>query len=814
MHRTSSRTVSALALAFAAGGALSAAGPVPAARAAIAKAPEPAHAAAAKNHLRSLQPQMGLSNATDFKVHHAFTNEQGETIVRLDQTYLGYPVLSGSAIVQLGADGVVQKVVNGLVPSIQLTGAPALTADQALAIALKNLAAKGPLDGTPSVTQVVFPSGMTGGFVAKLDPDTGKAVIDRELSTWAKRPVSDYVWAYEVKTSLRNSLDGMKQICFIVDGDTGAILRKGNDLKSASAQGTGNSLYNGTVVLSTTQSAANSTYALTDSTRGTLPSPFWFTGNNVGLSTFYDSIAPSPFGGNEVLLPYAGNATNAWGDGLIFTGTSVYTDPATGAFWWNGAASQNGQTAAVDAQFGMATTWDLFLKVFGRNGMDNKGTTIDALVHPFGPSLSGAIIKMPNHFSNVYNGGVVMLLGDGTYPADPNGRGPQTEMDIVAHEMTHAFTASTANFNLFFNEAYAMDEATCDIFGQAAKAYALRAPGADTTIPDFAASNLNNWTFGYNADFQKPERYFYKPSLDGLSADAYYDGIGNLWPWFASGPINRMFYFLVNGASSVPTDPTYSPYLPGGMVGIGIDKASRIWFKAVSESLLSDSALGGTRPQDALPAADAAATALFTAGSPEELAVLNAFYAVNIGNGAPGQPKHVSVTFPVIHAPGTILGNGGANFQPGMDARIQFFPPATAVKVQVDVHNTANTAVTWSSNTLGYLDQTIQAGTFNADGTWTTPVSPSADWEPFLLTATSQADPSQFAKGSVLIISIDADMDTEPDALDLGQIAMSWGLTSSQNPYAAYTNIWSNGNAGDWDVALFSEVLTNTWPAK
>ena len=832
MHRPFTRTVSALALVLAAGSTLLAVEPTLAARMTAAKPLEPARIAQATTHLHSLKSQLGLSEAADFKLHHAFTNELGTTIVRLQQTHQGHTVLSGSAIVHVGANGAVQKVIPAVAAGIQLSGAPSLTAEQAKAIALKNLAAKGPFDGTPTVTQVVFSSRNTGGFTTKLDPATGKVVLDKELSTWAKRPAADYVWAYAVSTSLRNSLDGMKQISYIIDGNTGVILRKWNNLKSDSPkQGTGNSLYNGTVVLHTAQSSTDNTYYIADLTRGSKPSYNFQTAdpitriNNTGLQTYFCDLYQGYWGLTLGAVPFAGNTTNVWGNGQPFLGMDYYTDPGTGNMFWTGAPDANGQTAAVDAQFGLATTWDLFSNVFGRNGMDGNGLTLDAQVHDIVPVFMGTgFRKRTNHFfsggSGWFSWGLgTMYLGDGSYPEDPNGTYPQTEIDIVGHEATHALTYATINFDPNASEPPVMEEALCDIFGMAVKAYALRAPGADSTIPDFpatfyagfpSATSLDYWTFGYQADRGTPERYFYKPSLDGLSPDGWFDGIGILWPWYASGPINRSFFFLSAGSSSVSTDPNYSSYLPAGMTGIGIDKAVRIWYKALTENMTAETTFA-----DALTATDAAATALYGAGSTEELAVLNAFYAANIGNGAPGQPKHVQVTLPLLHPAGSLLGTGGTNWQgfpAGHIATFQFWPPATPVKLMVDVANSTNTAVTWSAGGIGlYGTDIVTAGTFNADGTWTTPVSPNSDWEPIVLKVASQADPSQYAKAQVFIVSIDADMDSENDALDLGVIAMTWGMANNPLPSV---NIWSSGAPGDWDVALFNEVLTNTYPVQ
>ena len=170
------------------------------------------------------------------------------------------------------------------------------------------------------------------------------------------------------------------------------------------------------------------------------------------------------------------------------------------------------------------------------------------------------------------------------------------------------------------------------------------------------------------------------------------------------------------------------------------------------------------------------------------------------------------ITFPVLNAVGTVIGDGGTAFYPaGQDSKYQFFPPHTAVKVQVDVQNTTDQAVLWS---YGTAYDGMSGGVFNADGTWMTPFSPSSDPSaPFVLVATSHADPNQFAKGAVLIVNIDADADTELDALDLGQIAACYGLTYQENPFPT-TKLLDGDATGDWDVAMFNQVLAAAWPVK
>lgn len=787
------RPVSAMVLALAAGGpAATAATPIRTPRPA-----DPAQVGRALTHLRSLQTQLGLDGSADFQVSHAFLSPQGRTIVHFNQLHQGVPVWNGMAIVHVEADGTISQVVNGLLTGIQLTGGPALSAAQASALAVKNLAAKGPMPVAPAVKAVVFPSRRTGGFATKPDPVTGRATLDPEYSVLAKAPVAPFVWAYEVKTSLRNPKDGMKQVAYVIDASTGAILRKWNDLRSdTAAQGTGAGLYNGAVVLDMTQ-ATDGTYSLIDPTRGGLSDPNYVT-NTSGLTIAYDYITMYPWGGYETPLPYTGSPSSAWGDGSAFTDTGTEVD-ASGDFWWQGADTVPGQTNAVDALFGLQKSWDLFQNVFGVNGMDNNGSSMMALVHPFAPTMDGSIQPMDYHLSF----GSMLIFGDGG-PA--RGRGAQTELDIVGHEMVHSFTMAVPQF-YYQGESGALEEATSDILGKMVQAYA-QPSGGGGSIPAFPATDAAGlkaiWSFAYHAD-QSPERYYYQPSLDGSSPDGWYDGIGVLWPWFSSGPLNRMFFFLVNGTSATPGDPNYSAYLPVATTGLGNDTAAQIWFAAVMGFMTPTTGL-----QDAQVAAVAAATQLYGAASDQVAQVENAFAAVNIGD-APGQPKRVKVTFPVVNPADSVIGQGGTAFYPaGTDSQYQFFPTHTPVKVQIDVQNAANPAVDW---TLGTPAQGLSGGVVDTDGTWMTPAASSgSSSEPYILVATSVQDPNQFAVGSVLVVDIDADSDTVTDAMDLGQIAASWGLTNN-NPFPT-TELLEGGQTTDWSIAMFNQVINSAWPVQ
>ncbi len=103
-----------------------------------------------------------------------------------------------------------------------------------------------------------------------------------------------------------------------------------------------------------------------------------------------------------------------------------------------------------------------------------------------------------------------------------------------------------------------------------------------------------------------------------------------------------------------------------------------------------------------------------------------------------------------------------------------------------------------------------QLGTIKADGPWTRP--DSSFYEDLIrIQATSQADPAQFARGSMVLVDLDADTDREQDALDLGVVAMNWGVLDSPQPAAKMTGY---GPVDDWSLVFFDEAFSNAFPVQ
>src|SRR2546428_8590052 len=107
------------------------------------------------------------------------------------------------------------------------------------------------------------------------------------------------------------------------------------------------------------------------------------------------------------------------------------------------------------------------------------------------------------------------------------------------------------------------------------------------------------------------------PAKDGRSPACWSATIGNLDVHLSSGPSNHMFFLLSHGGTSKCNGNV--------VVGIGNNKASRIWYKA-----LTDIMTASTNYHRARTAALSAATMLFGAGSVEVNTTAAAVSALNV----------------------------------------------------------------------------------------------------------------------------------------------------------------------------------------
>jgi Zn-dependent metalloprotease len=712
-------------------------------------------------------------------VRSAFTNREGRAVLHLDQRFAERRVWGSGAIVHVLPDGKLRTVEASLERDVGVSGAPKLSSQQAVAIVLAQLPTTRPRHQTPEAEAIVFPS----RYTRELDPRF--ALPSDRLAQSQRRPIArptaPFLWAWEVRPGLYDGPDGPHDEAYVVDAQSGTILHVSERLRASAptpAQGTGFGFYRGQVSIDTSQ-MSDGTFALYDTTRGTLPNPGlksesagagW---SPTGLQVWYEPHDASGTSSGADAF-YQSNPQNSWGDGQLFTD-------------WGNESGPNGQTAGVDAISAMQSSWDFLGAVFGRNGIDGLGTSIFAQVLLTEPAYVDLAYWFPSA------GGV--LLGAGSYPANPNGSQSLTDIDVIAHELMHGAIYSTSHFqgSSLTMEELTLDEATADFLGVLVTAWAARGPDAAADqIPETGVV----WQLGANVGHGTPERWLDKPSRDARSVDAWFDGIGAMDAHFGAGPLNRALYFLAQGAA-----PKESPYLPQGMKGIGNDAAARIWWSTVTERLHGSK--GALRMSDARSAAVAAAIDLYTNEPETAVAVEDAFAAANIG--APhGEGPRTQVVFADWRDHDFIQ----QSHQPGWANR-QEFPANVTVVPRITVRNNDNTAVTWSLGgpSMGNgASQMVQiGGHINPDGSWTTPYR--LGW--YSISATSVADPLQHAEGRCFIVNLDTDTDLEEDALDMAGVSFSWllsgGLDQAHSMFEAPF-------VDDGDVGAFVDAVRNAWP--
>jgi Zn-dependent metalloprotease len=522
-----------------------------------AQAPE----ALAMGLLQDLRPSLGLEADTTFKVHSAVPDPLlGGVDVRVDQYYQGVRVMGGEAILHL-RQGRMRELTDHLGCRFTLDSRPMLTASEALAVATTDLAPAGPFAWPPTCELVV---------------------VRRKLGPGVPRLRDALV--YHIHTELENGARETAHTDYLVDACTGAIARKWDSLETAAEAGEGLSQYSGKVRLDTTRTESG--FELRDPIRGK-------SGNTV---VDMDHSVWRRRG--EIYT----SSTNAWGDGANYDGGST--------------TSSNGQTAAVDAAYGLQWTWDYYRRIHHRDGIDGQGTATTLRVH--------YDTEYDNAFWSEHC--FCMTFGDGHKFKSLEA------IDVIGHEVSHGVCATTADLD-YFGESGGLNEANSDINGTMVEFYSRS--GGD---PDRIGDQGGSWTMGEQLVtplHPAPTRYLFKPSLDGKSPDAWSEELENLGPHSASGPMNRCFFFLSCGANDDKMSDCYSSYLPKGMPGLGNDKAARIWYRAVTVYMTSGTDYAGARE-----ACIRAAKDLHCAGSPEEQAVWNAFRAINVGPpwSAAGEP--------------------------------------------------------------------------------------------------------------------------------------------------------------------------------
>ncbi|MFJ8081004.1 M4 family metallopeptidase [Streptomyces sp. NPDC096205] len=509
-------------------------------------APEPTPLENAAAALDTHRSELGLAEGQSVKVRDVIVDPDGTQHVRYDRTYRELPVLGGDFVLHLSPDGTLRGTSRATTRQISLGVTPALPATKAADLAAQALRA------------------------TNLGTALRKLTSRPELVVDALHGAPRLAWRTEAAALDERGNPVARTV--LTDATTGTQLDAWDVLETAT--GDGRSLYGGTVALETT--ASGSSYSLKDPLRGGT-----YTGDAAGgtdlclLGAVCVSRAPA-----TVFT----DADNHWGDG-------TQADRAS---------------AAVDAQYGTAMTWDYYAKVHGRKGIAGDG--------------KGSYNRV--HYGSAYNNAFwddscfCMTYGDG----DGKQFGPLVSLDVAGHEMSHGVTSKTAALT-YSGESGGLNEATSDIFG---------------TLVEFHAANAQDpgdWLIGekiVRSGFGKAAlRWMDRPSRDGKSADCWSPTTGTLDVHYSSGVANHFAYLLAEGSGPKSLNGvTYdSPTCNGSTVtGIGRTALGAIWYRALTVYMTSSTNYAAARTATLNAARD-----LYGAGSREYAAVGAAWSAVKVG---------------------------------------------------------------------------------------------------------------------------------------------------------------------------------------
>jgi len=280
-------------------------------------------------------------------------------------------------------------------------------------------------------------------------------------------------------------------------------------------------------------------------------------------------------------------------------GNKLFTDADD--VWGNGTLTDRA-SVAVDAQYGEAKTWDYYKNVHGRNGIAGDGKGAQSRVH-YGTKYDNAFWS---------DACFCMTYGDG------NSFLPLVSLDVAGHEMSHGVTSRTAGL-VYSGESGGLNEGTSDIFGTAVEFYA----NSPKDTPDYLIGEK------LSKNGQGALRYMDDPKKDGRSHSCWSTSTGGVDVHYSSGVANHFFFTLSvgSGAQTVNGVKYNSPTCGGApaVTGIGINKAEKIWFRALTTYFTS-----GTKYATARTATLKAATDLYGANSAEYKATAAAWTAVAV----------------------------------------------------------------------------------------------------------------------------------------------------------------------------------------
>nr|WP_239135676.1 M4 family metallopeptidase [Dactylosporangium siamense] len=236
------------------------------------------------------------------------------------------------------------------------------------------------------------------------------------------------------------------------------------------------------------------------------------------------------------------------------TGNATFTGPDD--VWGNGDGT-NRETGCVDALYAAQKEAAMLSSWLGRNGFNGSG--------------GGWPIRVGLNDQNAYYDGSQIQIGKNTA-----GKWISS-LDVLGHEVGHGIDDTTPG-GISGNGT---QEFVGDVFGAATEAFA-----ANPNDPaDYQVGEEVNLVGS------GPIRYMYNPSLAG-DDNCYSSSTPGQEVHAAAGPGNHWFYLLAEGTNPTNGQPSSTTCNGStGLVGIGIQKATKIFYNAMLMKTSSSSYL-------------------------------------------------------------------------------------------------------------------------------------------------------------------------------------------------------------------------------
>lgn len=309
-------------------------------------------------------------------------------------------------------------------------------------------------------------------------------------------------------------------------------------------------------------------------------------GNNRNIGTYQE-------GSNYLLVDASKDMFNAATQtGIIHTLNANFSTTANVQVTTISSTTNTWDKTAVSAHYNAEVAYDYFRKYHNRKSIDGKGGNIYSIINITDEDGSG--------LDNAFWNGKAMFYGNGNVGFEPLAR----SIDVGGHEMTHGVVQNTANL-VYKGESGAINESLADIFGcmMDSTDWLIGEDVVKTSV--FRSGALRSLQNPHNGGSSLNDNGFQPMHMN----EKYQGTQDNGGVHVNSGIPNHAFYLLA--------------------MAIGKNKAAKVFYKALTESLTQNSQFIDLRLSVVKAAKD-----LYGDGSNEVKQAGSAFDAVGIGNGS------------------------------------------------------------------------------------------------------------------------------------------------------------------------------------